>query len=127
MSTLSSSSATYKERYPADLSCKYSLHTRKLSIAIVWGAIFTITSVQVELFYFVLRYGAHTKLYVALTVPTPILLVLSILSIGYRTWQLVRKGSNCRPVGGTWYNVRGPLFIYVLSTITSNLTHLSAL
>lgn len=78
----------------------YSLHARKRSIAIVWTALIVITSVQVELFYFLLRYGTHSGLDNALTVPTAILLGLSILSMSFRTWTLLRPSSQLRPVGG---------------------------
>jgi hypothetical protein len=83
----------------------YSLHTRKLSIAIIWTALITITCIQFEVLYFTLHYAAHKKNDKALEVPTTILLVLSVLTIIYRSWQLVRKSSKCRPIGGAWYSV----------------------
>ncbi|KIW71473.1 hypothetical protein PV04_03633 [Phialophora macrospora] len=84
---------------------EYSLHTRKLSIAIIWTALITLTCIQFEVLYFTLHYAAHKKQDKALEVPTTILLVLSILTIIYRSWQLVRKKSQCRPVGGAWYSM----------------------
>ncbi|KAI9743769.1 MAG: hypothetical protein M1818_002502 [Claussenomyces sp. TS43310] len=83
----------------------YTLHTRKRAIAAVWSALIIVTSVQIEFFYFLLRYGTKSGLDNALTVPTAILLGVSILSMGLRTWHLVRKGSQRRPIGGRWYAV----------------------
>ena len=83
----------------------YSLHTRKRSTAIVWTFLVVVTCLQLEFFYFVLRYVAKTSEDTALTMPTAILLALSILSIIFRTWKLARKGSKCRPIDGAWYGV----------------------
>ena len=85
----------------------YDLRTRRRSIAIVWTILVVLTCIQVEVLYFALRYGAHKKPEDAVSIPTTILLVLSILSIGYRTWQLVRHRSTRRPSGGRWYGVSG--------------------
>lgn len=83
----------------------YSLRTRKRSIAIIWTAIVTITCIQFEVFYFTLHYAAHKKQDKALEVPTTIMLILSVLTIIYRTWSLMRKGSQCKVIGGKWYSV----------------------
>lgn len=79
----------------------YSLHTRHRSIAIVWIALITITCIQVEVLYFALRYGAHKDEGDALEIPTAILLALSVLSIIYRTWHLMWRGSKRRPLSAT--------------------------
>jgi hypothetical protein len=86
----------------------YTLHARKRSIALTWSALITITSIQVEAFYFLLRYGTSVGLDTALTVPTAILLGFSILAMLLRAWHLVRKTSKLRPVGGKWYSVGLP-------------------
>lgn len=87
------------------LDLNYSLHHRKRSIAITWSALLTITCIQVEVLYFSLCYGAHKTDADALEIPTSILLGLSILSIGYRTWQLMWRTSKCRPPGSAWWKV----------------------
>jgi hypothetical protein len=84
----------------------YTLHTRKRSIALAWFGLLTITCIQVEFLYFLLRYGTSVGLDTALTVPTAILLGFSIPAMLFRTWQLVRKNSELRPLGGKWYDVR---------------------
>jgi len=83
----------------------YDLRTRKRSIAIIWTLLVVITCIQVEVLYFALRYAADKTVDKALQIPTAILLALSVLSITFRTWQLMRKGSTCRPISGTWYGV----------------------
>ncbi|KAJ9605439.1 hypothetical protein H2200_010096 [Cladophialophora chaetospira] len=83
----------------------YTLHTRKRSIAIIWTAVITITCIQFEVFYFTLHYAAHKKRDKALEVPTTIMLVLSVLTILYRSWLLMKKGSKCRVTGGRWYSM----------------------
>lgn len=81
------------------------LNEKKKSIAITWTILVLMTSVLVEFLYFVLRYGAKTSTETALTVPTAILAVFSILTIGFRTSQLLRKSLNRRPAGGVWWEV----------------------
>ena len=83
----------------------YSLHTRKRSIALIWSAFITITCIQIEFLYFLLRYGTSVGLGIALIVPTALLLSFSILAMIFRTWQLARRGSKLRPIGGKWYSV----------------------
>ena len=83
----------------------YSLHTRIRSIAIVWTLLLTITCLQIEVLYFALHYGGNLDYDVALGAPTGILLGVSILTILYRTWLLMRRGSTCRPLGGKWWQV----------------------
>ncbi|KIW94733.1 uncharacterized protein Z519_04710 [Cladophialophora bantiana CBS 173.52] len=83
----------------------YSLGKRKRSIAIIWTAIITITCIQFEVLYFTLHYAAHKKQDKALEIPTTILLVLSVLTIIYRSWLLMRKGSQCRIIDGRWYSM----------------------
>jgi hypothetical protein len=85
-----------------------NLHEKKKSIAITWSILILITSISDEFFYFVLRYGAKTKTEIALTVPTAVLGAFSVLAIGFRTYQLLRKGSKSRPIGGKWWAVSGP-------------------
>jgi hypothetical protein len=82
------------------------LHKKKKSIAIIWSLLIFMTSIMVEILYFSLRYGAKSSTDTALTIPTAILLGFSILTIGFRTFQLIRKGSTRRPVGGKWWAVR---------------------
>jgi glycopeptide antibiotics resistance protein len=84
----------------------YDLREKKRSIAITWFILILFTSILIEFFYFVLRYGAKTSTDLALTVPTAILGVFSILTIGFRTFKLLRKNSDCRPVDGKWWAVR---------------------
>ena len=86
----------------------YDLRSRVRSITIVWTILVVLTCIQVETLYFALRYGAHKKPEDAVSIPTTILLVLSILSIGHRTWQLVRPRSTRRPSGGRWWGVSDP-------------------
>lgn len=88
-----------------NLHLNYSLHDRKKSIAIVWSTLLTITCIQVEVLYFSLRYGANKTEADALEIPTAILLALSVLSILYRTWQLMWRSSKCRPSGAKWWEV----------------------
>ncbi|TVY93603.1 hypothetical protein LAWI1_G002476 [Lachnellula willkommii] len=83
----------------------YTLQTRKRSITITWSALIVVTSVQVEFFYFLLRYGTKSGIDNALTVPTAILLGLSILSMGFRTWRLLRPSFQQTPSGGRWYGL----------------------
>ncbi|KAE9365178.1 hypothetical protein N431DRAFT_353302 [Stipitochalara longipes BDJ] len=81
----------------------YTLHTRKRSIALTWSALILITCIQVEFLYFLLRYGTSVGLNTALTVPTALLLGFSILAMLLRTWQLARRESKLKPIGGKWY------------------------
>jgi hypothetical protein len=82
------------------------LRNKKRSIAITWFILILMTSILDEFFYFVLRYGAKTSTETALTVPTAVLGMFSILTIGFRTFQLMRRGSNRRPIDGKWWAVR---------------------
>lgn len=87
----------------------YTLHTRKRSIAIIWTSLITITCIQFEVLYFTLHYAAHKEQDKALEIPTTIMLVVSVLTLIYRSWQLMRKGSRCRVIGGGWYSVSSDL------------------
>ena len=91
-----------------------NLREKWRSIAVTWSIIILFTCVLDELFYFVLRYGAKTTTDVALTVPTAILGVFSVLTIGFRTYQLLKRDSDRRPIGGAWWAVRRlPRFLAV--------------
>ena len=92
-------------------SLNYTLHTRKRSIAIIWTALITITCIQFEVLYFTLHYAARKKQDKALEIPTTIMLVVSVLTLIYRSWQLMRKGSRCRVIGGRWYFVSSSSFV----------------
>jgi hypothetical protein len=83
-----------------------NLRQKKRSIAITWFILVLFTCILIEFFYFVLLYGAKTSTDIALTVPTAILGVFSVLTIGFRTFKLLQKSSNCRPVDGKWWAVR---------------------
>jgi len=98
-----SSQENLKVHTPPELP--YSLYTRKRSIALIWSALITITCIQIEFLYFLLRYGTSISLGIALIVPTALLLSFSILAMLFRTWQLARRGSKLRPTGGKWYSV----------------------
>jgi hypothetical protein len=71
-------------------------------MAVTWFVLITITSIQVESLYFLLRYGTSVGLDIALTVPTALLLRFQILAMPFRTWHLARRDSNCRPIGANW-------------------------
>jgi hypothetical protein len=83
-----------------------NLREKKKSIAITWSILILITSVSDIFLYFVLRYGAKTTTEIALTVPTAVLGAFSVLAIGFRMFQLLRKTSKSRPIGGKWWAVR---------------------
>lgn len=86
-------------------SLPMNLHQKKKSIAITWALLIFMTCILDEILYFVLRYGAKTSTDTALTVPTAVLAVFSVLTIGFRTSQLIRKSLNRRPAGGLWWQV----------------------
>jgi hypothetical protein len=81
------------------------LYQKKRSIAIVWTILLLVTSILPEAFYFGLRYSSKTTTEIALTVPTAILGIFSVATIGMRTFKLLRKGSTRRPIGGKWWAV----------------------
>ena len=76
-----------------------NLRDHKLPIGITWGVIVLSSGILPIVGYFALRYGTDLELNIIFAPFLGFMGVTSIFSLGKRTYDLMKKDSNCRPVG----------------------------
>ena len=79
----------------------FRLQEHKLSIAIYWTLMVVTSGVLPIVGYFALRYTTSLSLGAIFGIFLGLTAVMSGYSLVQRTWRLARKGSDCRPLGGT--------------------------
>ncbi|KAK4934720.1 hypothetical protein LTR10_024093 [Elasticomyces elasticus] len=72
-----------------------------VSVLAQFAALFTSSCVLPIALYWLLKYVAHLSDGTVVTIPLAIFGVVSVFGLLKRTWDLVRPNSDCRPLGGT--------------------------
>jgi hypothetical protein len=75
----------------------YTLHTRKLSIAITWSIIWFFSSGLIQIIYFSLRYATDVEHTIAVAITVAVLGVFTLQSMILRIWHLAKKTAPRRP------------------------------
>lgn len=76
-----------------------NLRDHKIPIGITWGAIILSSGILPIVGYFALRYGTNLTLNIILAPWLGFMGVTSVFSLGKRTYDLMKRSSDCRPLG----------------------------
>ncbi|KAF2723228.1 hypothetical protein K431DRAFT_292622 [Polychaeton citri CBS 116435] len=107
-------------------SLNINLRQHKTAIALHWLPIVLTSGLLPIIGYFALEYGTNLELNVVLAPWLALMGAASLFSLSSRTWRLVKKDSNCQPLGQTntwgldyfdWNFVVGFIALTILITI----------
>lgn len=104
----------------------YSLHTRKISIAITWTIIWFFSSALIQILWFSLRYGSSLKPTIALAITVAILGVFTAQSLAIRIWHLMKKNAPRRPAGTKPWMLDFFMWAYLVSFVVVTVVIASA-
>ena len=124
-----------KDTNEAGLPClPLDLRDYKLPIAIQWGVIVLSSGILPIVGYFAMRYGGNLDISICLSPWLALIGVVSVFSLLKRSWFLLRKNSDCRPLGVEqgwkmdyfgWNFVFGFVIITILISLGSSLENLT--